>query len=105
MQRRSPYGSGTVLCIILLLAACTSVHYQAEHLQDHVGTATQADILAFFGEPQDIRVLDNGDQVWVYRFVQTVMGGTAVAGRRVCWERVLTFDGQGILRAQERRDC
>lgn len=93
------------LALILGLGSCTSVQYRAERLDEHIDKATREEVALFFGEPRETRALEGGGEEWVYRYSYTTHGGTAAVGRRTCWESVLTFDGEGILRDQARRDC
>lgn len=92
---------------VLALSAisCTSVQYAADRLDEHIGRSTREDVAAFFGPPQEAREREGGGERWVYRYSQTTIGGAAAVGRRTCWENVLTFDEQGILRDQQRRAC
>lgn len=91
--------------LLLLLFSCTSVQYQAERLDEHIGRSTRPEIAFLLGQPRETRALEGGGEEWIYRYSYTTHGGTAVAGRRTCWENVLTFDQEGILREQSRRDC
>ncbi len=93
------------LALIMGISACTSVQYQAERLDEHIGKATKQEIALFFGEPRETRGIEGGGEEWIYRYSYTTHGGTAAVGRRTCWESVLTFDRDGILREQARRDC
>ncbi len=96
---------GLWLMLIMGMSACTSVQYQAERLDEHIGKATRQEIALFFGEPRETRAVEGGAEEWVYRYSYTTAGGTAVVGRSTCWESVLTFDQEGILRKQARQDC
>lgn len=91
--------------VLLILAACTSVQYQADQMDEHINRATRQDVIAFFGPPEDVQELEGGGERWVYRYSYTSIGGTAAYGHRTCWENVLTFDQEGILRAHEERRC
>lgn len=93
------------LALVMGLGSCTSVQYRAERLDEHIDEATREEVALFFGEPQKVRALEGGGEEWVYRYSYTTHGGTAAVGRRTCWESVLTFDREGILREQARRDC
>lgn len=90
---------------LLVLASCTSVQYQAEHLDQQVDRARREEIALFFGQPQEARAIEGGGEEWIYRYVYSTAGGTGVVGRRTCWENVLTFDAEGVLRQHARRAC
>lgn len=93
------------LALAIALGSCTSVQYQAEHMEGHIDKATREEIALFFGKPREVRATEGGGEEWVYRYSYTTHGGTAAVGRRTCWENVLAFDKEGILRGQDRRLC
>lgn len=93
------------LALVMVLASCTSVQYQAERLDEHLDKATREEIAVFFGQPRETRAIEGGGEEWIYRYSYTTAGGTTVVGRRTCWENVLNFDEEGILRKQARRNC
>lgn len=90
---------------LVLLTSCTAAQYQADHLDEHIGRATREEVIALVGPPQEAQALEGGGERWVYQYNYTVIGGTAAAGHRTCWENILTFDKHGILQARERRQC
>lgn len=89
----------------LALVGCTSVQYQADRLSLRVDKATQQDIAEFFGPPHTSNQLPNGETEWRYRYLRTASGGTAVVGKRTCWEHILRFDRETVLREHRRVSC
>ena len=89
----------------LSVVGCTSVQYQADRLYLQVDKASQQDITEVFGPPHTSRQLPNGETEWRYRYLRTASGGTAVVGKRTCWEHILRFDRETILREHRRVSC
>ena len=83
------------------LAGCASGPWPASYLTDAVDQQTQTEIRQRLGAPDvAARTLDGGS-VWTYQFVRG-MPTTAV---HECWESVLTFDKQGVLRSWTQEPC
>ncbi len=100
--RRAVTGLVLLVCVG---TACTSVEYQAGRLDRHVGESTAEEIAVFFGKPDEVRELPNGETEWTYRYTHTALRGTAVVGTTTCWKNVLRFDQERVLREARREPC
>lgn len=89
----------------LLLLACTSTQWQADHIDRNIDHITQEQVMSTLGKPDVILKGVAGGATWVYHYSYSTIGGTAVAGKTHCWENVLLFDRTGVLRNRERRAC
>ena len=96
---------GCALLLVLGVVACTAVQYQAERLDRQIGKANQEQIGFYFGPPDEVHDLPNGETEWVYRYKHTSGPGTGVMGTTTCWKNILRFDEGKVLIEQRREPC
>ena len=110
--------------LLLLILAMTSCATQATYLRAAVDRATQEEVAAHLGHPQEVWALTTGETLWTYRYHARLWayqdgngssqrpaglsivgpGLTVLPGAR-CTEYVLRFDRQQVLRAWRRQPC
>ncbi|MBI3604214.1 MAG: hypothetical protein HY205_07170 [Nitrospirae bacterium] len=87
--------------LALLLLACTP--WLDEFLTTATDRATQQEVLQQLGSPTQKKLLDGGGEVWSYHMAHaSYAGGT---GTSSCFQYVLTFDKQKILRKWNAKGC
>jgi hypothetical protein len=89
----------------MTLAACeTQPQYERDFQSDVINESTQEDVRAKFGNPEMVTPLNNGGEVWVYRYSRgTFSSGYAATSE--CWEYSLSFDAKKVLRKSEAINC
>ncbi len=112
---------GAPLLLTLAVTACAT---QATYLRATVERASQAEVAAHLGPPQEVWALTTGETLWTYRYDEALWayrdgnassqrpaglsivgpGFTVLPGAR-CTEYVLRFDRDQVLRAWRRQPC
>ena len=110
--------------LLLLTLAVTSCATQATYLRAAVDRATQEEVAAHLGPPQEVWALTTGETLWTYRYDERLWtyrdgdgssqrpaglsivgpGLTVLPGDR-CTAYVLRFDRDQVLRAWRRQPC
>jgi len=94
------------LALCLVLTSC--VPTQWDYLIEATDRAIQEDVENHLGAPHSIKVLEEHNSLWTYRYEVTSSWrgkrGDMVGGLP-CTEYVLNFDGQKILRYWVRQPC
>jgi len=90
---------------LMMLAACeTQPQYERDFQNEVVNQSTQEDVRSKFGTPEMVTPLNNGGEVWVYRYSRgTFSSGYAATSE--CWEYSLNFDANKVLRKSEAINC
>jgi hypothetical protein len=101
------------VCLLLTLASCASWH--TRYLREATNHATQREVEAHLGSPQDTWALATGETLWTYeRGFQagtegggmTIVGPGWTIGRSPgCTAYTLRFDREEVLRAWMRQPC
>jgi hypothetical protein len=89
------------LALALVVFSCAPQQpWRAEYLGKSEGSATEDDVASKLGVPTLTRKLENGGEVWVYKFSGVGYGayGAMASGGSYCTSYVLTFDSTKILR-------
>ncbi len=94
-----------LLAWVVLLGACTSTQWKADHIDRGINRLSQEEVVQLFGPPDATRALQDGESLWVYRYSYSTIRGTAMAGTTHCWENRLRFDREKILRERQRGSC
>jgi hypothetical protein len=92
--------AGLIGWTVLVLVSCMPA--LDRWLTDATDRATQEDITQGLGEPTQKTQLD-GKEVWSYRMTHVSYAGSA--GSNSCFQYLLTFDAQKILRKWEVQRC
>jgi len=98
--------SAILLSAILpaLIACETEPQYERNFQSDVINQSTQADVRAKFGNPEMVTPLNDGGEVWVYRYSRgTYSSGYAATSE--CWEYALTFNAAKVLRKSDAVNC
>lgn len=91
---------GAVACAFFLVS-CTP--WLDEFLTAATDRATQQDVLQQLGPPTHKKLTDDGGEIWSYHMTHASYAGGA--GRSSCFQYVLTFDKQKILRKWDTKRC
>jgi hypothetical protein len=94
-------GRGAVSLLLFLLLACTP--YVDQYLAEATGRASQEDVRQSMGQPTRTRAIDGGGEVWSYQMKHVSYAGGA--GATNCYQYLLTFDKQKILRKWDVQKC
>ena len=94
-----------LLIAAVILFGCTP--WRSSYLADVVNHATQDEITQRLGPPDVSRTLDNGGAVWRYRYYESYFSGRrgSISGGSNCFEYILTFDAQKVLRDWVQQGC
>ena len=98
---------------LLLALSCAPPVWRAEYLSEQVNVATQEQVRDKFGEPQETKRSEGGDEIWIYRLGKnakygdpaTYAEGSVLLGSGECVAYILTFDTRKILRSWLRQEC
>jgi hypothetical protein len=89
------------LALGMVLMSCSQQPpWRAEYLTKAKDTAPEDEVISTLGPPSLTRKLENGGEVWVYKFSGASYSayGYAAAGGTHCTSYVLTFDSAKVLR-------
>jgi len=92
--------------LAFVLTAC--VPAQWDYLIEATDRATQEDVEDHLGAPDSVKVLEDDNSLWTYRYESTSSWWgkrSDMVGGLPCAEYRLTFDRQKILRYWVRQDC
>lgn len=106
MRIHDPHPVRTAIfpVLILLTVALGCVHepsWEKTFHKEVVGKTNQQDVLERLGKPQLQAALPEGGSVWVYEYSR----GRVNEDLFECWEYVLKFDDNQVLREKEEIDC
>lgn len=87
-----------------LMACETQPQYERDFQAEVVNQSTQADVRSKFGTPEMVTPLNDGGEVWVYRYSRGKFS-TGYAATSECWEYSLNFDARKVLRKSEAINC
>jgi hypothetical protein len=102
-MRRS-VSVGWIAVVLMGLVACAG--YETEHFKGRVNEATEVMVAKRYGLPHKVEQLGDDREVWTY--FDRGSGTSSYAGTArstSCIAYLLTFDGQGILRAWQQQEC
>lgn len=95
-----------VSVVVLTLPGCGwFMPWPARYLAQATGTATQEQVAQQLEPPQVVRVLDDGETVWAYRYTGVSSPMLLPITEGWCVEYRLIFDPEKILRHWRRQEC
>jgi len=86
------------------MACETQPQYERDFQAEVVNQSTQADVQSKFGNPEMVTPLNDGGEVWTYRYSRGKYS-TGYAATSECWEYSLTFDAKKLLRKSAASNC
>jgi hypothetical protein len=100
-----PLSSAALAALFLLVSACESQPaWERDFQSEVVSESTQADVRAKFGVPELVTPLDDGGEIWIYRYSRGKFSA-GYSAMSECKEYSLTFDKKKILRNTRQVDC
>lgn len=95
-----------VLAVVVnILTGCeTQPQYERDFQAEVVNQSTQDDVRSKFGTPEMVTPLNDGGEVWVYRYSRGKFS-TGYAATAECWEYSLTFNAKKVLRKSDALNC
>jgi hypothetical protein len=101
--------AGTVIAVFIVMIgglACAPAGPSPKRLDGWVGISTRESVRQELGAPSLSMPLADGGAEWTYQYwSEAVIQDAAGPSNESCWEYVLVFDDQGILREWTRRRC
>lgn len=93
------------LAFLQFVVACeTAPQFERNFQSEVVNQSTQDDVRAKFGTPEMVTPLNDGGEVWVYRYSRGKFS-TGYAATAECWEYALTFNASKVLRKLDAVNC
>ena len=93
-------------CVVIGGLACAPAGPNPSKLDHWVGVSTRESVREELGTPSLIMPRADGGTEWTYQYAsRAVVHDATRPANQSCWEYVLVFDDEGILRTWERQRC
>lgn len=94
------------LTLSVLATGCTA--WQADYLKEQVHKASEEEVTARLGHPDQVKILDSGGTEWVYHVFSDSIFNYSYRGHEAepdCREYILTFNERHILTYWLTQEC
>jgi hypothetical protein len=99
------FTSAALAALFLSVMACESQpRWERDFQSEVVSESTQADVRGKFGTPEMVTPLEDGSEIWIYRYSRGKFS-TGYSAMSECREYSLTFDKKKVLRNTRQVDC
>jgi hypothetical protein len=103
---RKAATSLALACVAIVGLACAPTGPNPSTLNRWVGVSTRESVRQELGAPTQTLPRADGGAEWTYRYSsRAVVHDATRPANQSCWEYVLVFDDEGILRTWERQRC